>query len=397
MYSTASLSPKPTGSWPPFHIQELKKSSLKELFQNLQPLPLGGAAGAANDIHATRYSTPTYSNHGLPADEKMRVQLNHAVREGEAQDELHIFNLSLNQPVDSLIDPTISQPNIGAASVQNRAHRPRMEDVCFAHTFDVELEDGSILAIRCAVVCDGHGDRSFAGLRAQARLPILMQEKLKSNDFTSIADTFTQVMLQLDQEIRVDLVSRDIGEGGTTFTGIFFIDDKIFVVNVGDGRAILCKKQAVYQLTEDADPTNKRFQSFTKVSEIFFHPINKRIYGNVRAEISEGKPVVRGEGGYNLSRDLGSKWLSPRPKITYLTRDNQPDDLVNMYLYGSQGSYIVIASDGLWGWVTNKDVYAAILKMEERAIPVEEMAARLVLGAVEAGSDDNITVVIVKL
>ncbi len=416
MCSQVPPPPEPLGYWPPFHIQELKKKSLTELFYNCKPtLSLGGGAAAAQSmgqlplaplptrlirvkspLFITCYTTPVYSCHGLTAEQKMRKQLYYAVKEGLEQKEPHKFVLDLSQNVAALIDQDVLSPDVRAASTRNG--KERMEDICFVRSFNVNLEDESTLPIRCAVVCDGHCDHRFAGYRLRSRLPILIQNVLEKDDFTSLADMFTEVMIQLDKEIRSDLLSREITEGGTTFTGVFFIKNHLFVVNVGDGRAILCKKEAVYQLSEDADPKNERFQAYDKNLDIYFCPYRKRIFGHPQFEEIEGSIIFRGgEGGYNLARDLGSKWLSPRPKITYLTRGNQSDDLVNMRLFCPKESYLVIASDGLWGRVSNRDVHRALWKMEAKGMPLKEMAARLVYGTLQAGGKDNITVVIIKL
>ncbi|MCH9627077.1 MAG: hypothetical protein S4CHLAM2_07110 [Chlamydiales bacterium] len=370
--------------------------SLAELFSRCRPPLPPNHVCFKNPHFTTLYKIPLYSCHGLTAEQKMRKQLYYAVKEGFEQKERQKFVLDMSQNVGALVDQGVLSPDIRAASTTNR--KMWMEDICFVRSFKVNLEDGITLSIRCAVVCDGHGDHRFAGYRIRSRLPILIQNRLKGRDFSSITDTFTQVMISLDEEVRSDLLSREINEGGTTFTGVFFIENHIFVVNVGDGRAIICKKDVVYQLSEDADPKSRRFQAYRKIPTIYFCPRKKRIFGHPQFENVGGSSVFRGgEGGYNLARDIGSKWLSPRPKITYLTRGNQRDDLVNMHLFVPKDSYIVLAPDGLWGRVSNRDVYQAIWEMEAQGTPLKEMAAHLVYGTLLTGGKDNITVVIIKL
>jgi serine/threonine protein phosphatase PrpC len=56
--------------------------------------------------------------------------------------------------------------------------------------------------------------------------------------------------------------------------------------------------------------------------------------------------------------------------------------------------FLVMASDGVWGWMTNQDV---VEKVGATVKHVDFGPKRIVSEAYEAGSDDNITAIVVYL
>ncbi len=314
------------------------------------------------------YYDPVYSRR-IPAAEKMAISLRWAVEAGR-KDPAKNFVVDLEKAVSEEIDQELEDPAAGVAEAHNWKWRRSMEDVHFIQQVSIE-SGGATIEGKLVVVCDGHGDNGEVGMTLEKRLAQAIQEQLHALDEESVGNTFTKLMVDFDCELR--------RKGGTTLTAALILDHKIYIINVGDSRAILCKDSGVYQLSEDADPTNERFAA----------AIRKAGY-----EINEEGRV---DGDLNVARDIGMEIVSPRPKITCILRGDQNDDLGQMKIYCPAGSYIVLACDGLWNWASIEEVYAAVAQMAKLEKPLDEMAARLVDGALSNGSTDNITVIVVKV
>ena len=145
------------------------------------------------------------------------------------------------------------------------------------------------------------------------------------------------------------------GEMGTTCEAILLGRDTAFVAHVGDSRVYLIRDGGVHQLTDDHTYAEKLRRA-------------RREKG-----LEEGSGLERYE--HVLSRSIGSK---PHVEIDTLFLDLQPGDL------------FVACSDGVSGVLGEREM---LRLAEER--PRERLADALVDGALEEGSRDNLTALVV--
>lgn len=129
---------------------------------------------------------------------------------------------------------------------------------------------------------------------------------------------------------------------GTTLCQIFISDNYIISINIGDSRAILIKKDSVVALTEDHKP---HIESERKRIEKAGGEVHKKeqTIGCDRVWVKDQKYP-----GIAMSRSLGdlvAKQIGVicEPEIKVFVRDNN--------MLG-----IVIASDGVWEWLSNEEV-----------------------------------------
>lgn len=341
---------------------------------------------SSNPLQAPTYGylDPIYSRR-KPATEKMRDSLRFAVEQGKKNTREMEFEFDPRSAVDAYpyIDQGIDDSSYGAAARRTRrAKRIRsewqtneMEDRHFVQTLN--FNNGSVKA-KLATVCDGHKDRGQIGEHLKEELGKALEDELHAFDDETIGNTLTRLMVNFDQKLRAI-------NGGTTLTAALIFDTQIFIFNVGDSRTILCKKDAVYQLSEDAKPYDERFK--TALEE---HGV-KIQWGRV-------------EGRIRVARDIGLDILSPRPKITRILRGNEEDDLDKMTLYCPKGSYLILASDGLWDVAPIHEVQQAVWQMDEKKLRPAEIAAHLAYRAstyynFKKGikNEDDVTVVVIKV
>ena len=98
--------------------------------------------------------------------------------------------------------------------------------------------------------------------------------------------------------------------------------------------------------------------------------------------------VARVNGVLAVSRAFGNRSLRSviRPDAELSSRDLQKDD-----------DYLVIASDGLWDMLRNKDVCDIVYAQASRGEGPQQISDELVQAALSRGSMDNTTCIVVRL
>jgi serine/threonine protein phosphatase PrpC len=157
-------------------------------------------------------------------------------------------------------------------------------------------------------------------------------------------------------------------------TGICSIirNDKLLVGNVGDCRSLLLSAGKPIQMSIDQKPTNPE--------EV------KRII-SLGGTITNNLGVARVNGVLAVSRAFGNRKLRKviRPDIEMMQRDLSRDD-----------DFLIMASDGLWDVLRNKDVCDISYSLSASHLP-QQIAEELVHSAIARGSMDNVTCIVVKL
>eukprot|EP00891_Asterochloris_glomerata_P008404 jgi/Astpho2/8404/Aster-01460 len=167
---------------------------------------------------------------------------------------------------------------------------------------------------------------------------------------------------------------------GTTAVVALVGSRQLFVANCGDSRAVLCRNGTAIPLTDDHKAARED--------------------ETARVEAAGGQILfwngVRVMGVLAVSRAIGDHCLRPfviaQPEITILSR-RQEDEL------------LLLASDGLWDVLTNQEACSLAKRCLRRARQrgaTRHSAARiaatvLTRAAVDRGSRDNVTVVVVDL
>lgn len=157
-------------------------------------------------------------------------------------------------------------------------------------------------------------------------------------------------------------------------TGICAVvrDSKVLVANVGDCRCLIISGGRPIQMSIDQKPTNPEEQ--------------KRIVA-LGGQVVYCMGVARVNRVLAVSRAFGNRTLRTviRPDAEMMQRELTKDD-----------DFIVMASDGLWDVLKNKDVCDMCYSPFAQGSP-QVIADELVQSALMRGSMDNVTCVVVKL
>ena len=228
-------------------------------------------------------------------------------------------------------------------------------------------------------IFDGHNGKEVSLYLKENFHKILLNE-LKSISFTEdyklnnkkIKASIKSSFEKMDKKIiNNKSIKDDIGSTGTIillYRDPYNLSQKVLIsANVGDAKGFLLTKENITQITKD--------HLCNDISEV--ERIKKK-----------GGVVFQGRvfGSLMLTRSFGDKEMK------------QYGLLGEPYIYssfiGEKDLYVVVASDGVWDVITSEDLFNMPNKEK---ISSEELAKNIVKMAIDKGTNDNVTCLIVKL
>ncbi|KHN33527.1 Hypothetical protein glysoja_005569 [Glycine soja] len=245
----------------------------------------------------------------------------------------------------------------GFSLVKGKANHP-MEDYHVAKIVKLVGQELGLFAIY-----DGHlGDSVPAYLQKH-----LFSNILKEEDFwTDPASSIIKAYETTDQTILSH--SSDLGQGGSTaVTAILINNQKLWVANVGDSRAVLSRRGVAEQMTIDHEPNTERGIIENKGGFVSNMP------GDV-ARVNGQLAVSRAFGDKNLKSHLRSD-----PDIRYVDIDLDAE-------------LLILASDGLWKVMANQEA----VDIARRIKDPQKAAKQLVVESLNRESKDDISCIVVR-
>lgn len=201
-------------------------------------------------------------------------------------------------------------------------------------------------------VCDGHGDEG--GVIAN-QVAHTLSEQIANSKNICIADSFRYFCKEMQDRL---LTTSEAKHSGTTFVAAALQGTTLTVANVGDSRLIVINP-------------SRNSLVFTTCD----HKATRSEYRRNRLA---------------LSRAFGDVDMYERKYIT-----SQPD-VTEVPV--KQGYYVVVASDGYWDVVSNKETVKIIFAASRsKSLGTEDLAKKLTELARSRGSVDDISVLVVCL
>lgn len=270
---------------------------------------------------------------------------------------------------------------VGVAYTQGD-YRKSMEDAYLIKTIKITVNDQTVLFPLLGIF-DGHAGKEcseFFKKHLCNHLTAKLSEKIDKNhlNFTDL-DIFNVLKLsfvELSREFRETLPSDNAKNVGSTATIALFIDQDVWVANAGDSRAILSIPEKTIALSEDANPTSRKYlKSIWKRGQIVFRDLigTARVGGHLNMATAVG-------------HDEELSGLDPRPKIIKFSLSQ----------LGIKNPYLIIASDGLWNVGSSNQIAQTVQDLAPNKTSTE-IAFELVKNAFQLGSQDNISVIVTKL
>jgi serine/threonine protein phosphatase PrpC len=237
--------------------------------------------------------------------------------------------------------------------------RREMED---AHAVWDDAETG----IFGAEVYDGHGGRAAAVLAADMLTPFFFSRQKaiwREKDEKGLsAEALREAYLAADRYI----AGRT--ESGAASATLYIYGDGFLAANAGDARIVVGEGTGAIDLTVDHKPDSPDESARIKA------------LGGIVLEYD----VARVQGVLAMSRSLGDAGLKP-----FVTAEPR----IAQGFLGRGNDVAVIACDGLWDVMTSEEA----VRMARRAGGPDDAAKMLEREALERGSSDNISVVVLDL
>lgn len=238
-----------------------------------------------------------------------------------------------------------------------KGKRASMEDY-----FETKISEVGGQMVAFFGVFDGHGGPRTA-------------EYLKNNLFNNlcnhpdfIKDTKSAIV-EAFKQTDANYLSEEKGQqkdAGSTASTALLVGDRLLVANVGDSRVVACRDGSALPLSIDHKPDRSDERQ--------------------RIEDAGGFVIWAGTwrvgGVLAVSRAFGDKLLKQ-----FVTAE---PEIMEQEIDGVD--FIIIASDGLWNVISNKDAVSLVQDMKD----TEAASRRLTEEAFARGSSDNITCLVVR-
>jgi PPM family protein phosphatase len=208
-----------------------------------------------------------------------------------------------------------------------------------------------------AIVADGMGGHQAGDIASQMAIEII-EAQLQTIHWGMPVEECKQALKQAIEKANEDIYEfasqKENYHGmGTTVVAIIASQELLIIGHIGDSRAYKITNESITQLTED----------------------HSLVY-----ELVKNGQITLEEADHHPRRNWITRALGTEPGVE-----------VDLYEYAWRpGETILICSDGLSGLVESSEIWN-IVKSHAN---VEESAKKLIQGALDAGGDDNVTVVL---
>ncbi|CAL5199049.1 unnamed protein product [Lathyrus oleraceus] len=274
-------------------------------------------------------------------------------------------------------------PNVRSGSYADIGPRGSMDDE------HIQIDDLAChlgFVFKCPIpsafyaVFDGHGGPEAAAFvkRNAMRLFFEDADMLQSYD----TDAFFLEKLEVSHRrafIRADLALADeqsvSSSCGTTALTALVLGRHLLVANAGDCRAVLCKRGAAVEMSQDHRPS--------------YLPERRRVE-ELGGFIDDGYlngylSVTRALGDWDLKFPLGAA----SPLIA------EPD--VQLVTLTEEDEFLIIACDGIWDVISSQVAVSLVRRGLRRHNDPQQSARDLVKEALRLNTSDNLTVVVICL
>ena len=211
---------------------------------------------------------------------------------------------------------------------------------------------------------DGHGGKNVAEYLKNNFCDVLTK-KIKENQNLHLTEILKDTIISIDKDIEK---LNNVKECGSTGTIVIIDNDMIYSVNVGDSKSFYINDKEAIQMTEDHNCQNKIEVERVKKKNV--KVFNGRVFGCLCLTRTFG------------DTDFKECGIDCEPHIQEISIN---ENKIN---------YIVIASDGIWDIVDDKQLFK--MKNELKNENSEEFCNNLVEYSLKGGSKDNISCIVLK-
>ncbi|KAH6828140.1 thylakoid-associated phosphatase 38 [Perilla frutescens var. hirtella] len=287
-------------------------------------------------------------------------------------------------------------------SVKLQGAREEMEDDA------VIIQSDELHGFSYAAVFDGHaGFSSVRFLREELYrecVAALQGGKLLSGkDLKAVEKALQDAFESVDAKLLKWLEeSGGEDESGATATATFIREDMLFISHVGDSCVALSRSGKAEVLTDSHRPYGNKqssLQEIRRIREAGGWIVNGRIcgdisvsraFGDIRFKTKKNEMVKKGVKEGRWSEKFASRLVLTGDFVTA-----SPD--VYQVALGADAEFVVLASDGLWDYMSSSDAISFIRNQLRKHGDVQMASEALAQMSLDRGSQDNISIIIADL
>ncbi|XP_037289242.1 integrin-linked kinase-associated serine/threonine phosphatase 2C [Rhipicephalus microplus] len=292
--------------------------------------------------------------------------------------------------------PTQSVITLRGFVAERKGEREDMQDahvIQDAYHADIPQLHGSICRLAYYAVFDGHNG-SRASRHAAQQLHRQLATRFPKGDMSHVEKEIKRTIMESFKKTDEDFLKRAASykpswKDGTTAVLVVAIDNTLYIANLGDSKAILCRyheesqKHIAIPLSKDHSPTD--YGERMRIQKAGGFVKDGRVLGVLEVSRSIGDGQYK-RCGVSCLPDVMRCQLTPADR------------------------FLVLACDGLWKVFTSDQVLASVLatlqdetiaaegdKKRTLELRYEAACSKLANEAVRKLSGDNVTVVIVHI
>jgi len=280
----------------------------------------------------------------------------------------------LSEPLTAKQSSSLQNKLVKVGSSSMQGWRISMED---AHTHILSLSDDKEAAY--FAVYDGHGGSKIASyISRHLHKFILRRSEYKDSKYEK---AIIHGFLECDEAMKYDESLKDEPSGSTAIT-MLYRNNKLYVGNVGDSRAIACQSGIATPLSTDHKPSDVGEKSRIEKAGGFVE--FNRVNGNLA-----------------LSRALGDFAFKTKPDLAAEKQIISPEPEVVVHEVTEDLQFVVLACDGIWDVLSNQEVADFIIARLAQGLEPELICEELMTRCLASDSSmgglgcDNMTVILI--
>ncbi|TNV77146.1 hypothetical protein FGO68_gene6618 [Halteria grandinella] len=242
---------------------------------------------------------------------------------------------------------------------KNFRYRPAMED-----TYCIKDKAGNDPSCGIFSIFDGHGGRQVAD-HCQERIGEELHKEILKAQQNDLSNVLEQVFLKIDNECR--LIDAD-NTGSTACVAVTRVEKGqrvLYVANLGDTRAVISNNGTAERLSYDHRGTDP--VEIDRIKSVGGIIVDGRVGGSLA--------LTRAFGDHNQRKN----GVIAKPYI-------------KKHVLRGSDKFLIIASDGVWD---SMEDHEAVKYCREES-NAKEIAQAIVKGAIEKGSKDNTSCLVVR-
>eukprot|EP01103_Thecamoeba_quadrilineata_P012565 TRINITY_DN3275_c0_g1_i1.p1 TRINITY_DN3275_c0_g1~~TRINITY_DN3275_c0_g1_i1.p1 ORF type:complete len:338 (+),score=69.28 TRINITY_DN3275_c0_g1_i1:40-1014(+) len=245
------------------------------------------------------------------------------------------------------------------------------------------MEDAHHIAGDEGLFCifDGHGGRKAADFAARRFPEILSKHPLYKSDPVV---ALREAVLSTEEEFLEWAKKEELNDGTTLVVGLVS-GDKLYVANVGDSEALVCRGESSVNVTTVHNPA-KNTDEIVRVQAVGGRLYNNRV-GHPHFNVRFFNIAVSRAIGDLLYKSPGYT----NNKVSGLTAD--PD--VSVTELGQDDKFLLLACDGVWDVLTQQEAVDFVLEKLKETEDPQVICKAIVDEALNRHSMDNVTACLV--